>query len=145
MTNEQLDQFKAMLERRGYTRETVTSEHQKVAIGQIIYAVEREWQTELILSRTLAGAIDERLAGWQHHMWCAHCHEPLLRTGMPQPREDVERLLGASEEDIAAMRERASGWCFRSAKRGPHSKVLTVCPSCLVPLSERTVQEIADV
>ena len=145
MTNEQLDRLKAMLERRGYTRETVTSEHQKLAIGRIIHAVEREWQTEIVSSRTIASAINECLGDWQHHAWCATCHEPLLLTGMPQPNEEVERLLGASEQDIAAMKERASGWSFRSVKRGPYSELLTVCPGCLTPLSERTVQEIADV
>lgn len=144
VTTDQLNQLKAMLERRGYTRETVTSEYQKLAIGRIICAVEREWQTEIVLSRTAAGAIDECLGNWQHHMWCTHCHEPLLLTGVAQPNEDVERLLGASEQDIAAMKERASAWHFRSARRGPSSELLTVCPGCLVPLSERTVREIHD-
>lgn len=144
MTPEQSNQLKAALERRGYTRETVTSEIQKIAIGSIIYAVESGWQTEQTLSRTIASDIDEHLGQWQHHVWCAHCHEPLLRGGMPQPREDIERLLGASDEAIAAMKERAAGWCYRSAKRGPNSALLTVCPACLTPLSEKNVQEIED-
>lgn len=145
MTTDQLDQLKAVLERRGYTRETVTSEHQKLAIKRVIHWVQCEGRTEIVRSRTAAAAINECLGNWQYHMWCAHCHEPILREALPQPDEEVERLLGTSEQEIAAMSERAFSGCFRSAKRGPYSQPLTVCPGCLTPLSDRTVQEIADV
>lgn len=142
-----IDELRAMLERRGYTRETVTSEESKLAIGRVLYAIEHgeTFFGAVESTRDVAYQIDQDLANWQHHVWCENCHEPLLQGGISQPNERVEALLGVSEQEIAAMKARASRFVYRSAKAGPYSPVLERCPQCQNTLSGDSVEEIEDV
>lgn len=152
-----IETLKAMLERRGYNRETVTTDWRKRQIGHVLYAMEHDWKTQLSFASDARASIDECLGDWQHHVWCKQCHEPLLVLNLFNSAIALKLLQtgtkplmmlvdGKPEPDPSIMQDatkRATYTEYRSAKAGPVLPMLEQCPKCGQRLEDGT-EEIKD-
>jgi hypothetical protein len=74
-----IDEFTSALEQRRYTRETIRTTDQKLAVGHILTTVKHIAAATGRVSPVIMGQlIDERLGEGQHHICCSKCKEPLL-------------------------------------------------------------------
>lgn len=136
-----VDEFVAMASRRGYRPVSEMDEQGWLCWLNSEYTGRSYVRESFFFYETVA-TVAERLDKWygagQHHVCCIQCKEPLLSTF-------EEYRVPDGMNDLGMFRCAIPKVVYRSAKAGPDSEVLSVCPGCGLDFIEpMPVEEIKD-
>lgn len=138
------DQLKAALKRRGF--HIIIWTHAQTHLRTVVRLGDfsMPWEISISVLDTIKMGIGNLIAHefsslTRNHdfMCCIQCQEPLLQKEI--------RMIGIPERVFDPdYKPEPPRYRYRSAKAGPDSDVLNVCPGCGIELNHQTVIEIKD-